>query len=337
MKKYLKCTITILTVLFLVSCNNRNNSLENTSNLNLENAILNTECCNDLYQLSLTPKEVDTQELSEYFIQYTEDILNKKISPDDILIQYYNGKSEPLNNYSVLNEDLFSICNYSKEYDSSYTFNTSFFQFYYRNSDFQGADKIYFVNSMDENFVNASETLKNITNDYSYFFNNDKITLSPFYYEKYDDGIHYKYSTEYKDIKFDTNYYASIEDTSQPLYLANNYIEVFLDSNNCISLLKSYYNWDIMEEKVYTDYISFDEAQQIISKNLTDEHVFYASRVDMIYKINEELYEKGMPIKWKAEPYWKVTIDKSGIPDAPSLALLVNAITGEFECYQIIL
>ncbi|MGN1275676.1 MAG: hypothetical protein ACI4UK_01610, partial [Floccifex sp.] len=112
---------------------------------------------------------------------------------------------------------------------------------------------------------------------------------------------------------------------------------VIVDSeNNLLSLLSSY-KWKVSEKDNISDTISLDKACEIVDSNISDNVVFDVTRVDFVYRISEVLDNNEQVLSWNGVPSWKFTIDATGIGEYQRLAFFVDAATGEFSTYVIVM
>ena len=83
----------------------------------------------------------------------------------------------------------------------------------------------------------------------------------------------------------------------------------------------------------------FFNAQNLdrVYSNISDNVVFEVSRVDFVYKIPEVLDDDEQILSWNGVPSWKITIDATGIGEYQRLAFFVDAVTGEFSTYEIVM
>ncbi len=72
-----------------------------------------------------------------------------------------------------------------------------------------------------------------------------------------------------------------------------------------------------------------------MEENISEYVIFNVTRAELVYKLIEVNDENTFTMYWNAEPCWKFTIDASGIAEFPRNAFLVNAVTGDFESYQL--
>lgn len=344
MLKAKKITAIIAAVILMsFTCGCYNNNTDSSSEtkpekLKFDNAIMNTEVADECYSLKLTRKKWTKDSLTDCYTKAFTEFSGQAISKDDLIYDYYgdnegNGK---------IDDSFYMLYSDTENISSGY----QHFSCYYRSEYNDAGEQIsllepqeYFSESTDKDIYDKAENCINTIEDkYTGFVSPETYDMFPYRYRTGDTGYVFQYGVKYKDIPFDTSVYVSMDADNPSTYLGASFAEVFIDNENNIHSFTSYNNWDVNETEKYENIISFDEACKIVEENISDDVVFNVTRADMVYKLieaNDENDENNFTLYWTTEPCWKFTIDASGIAAFPRIAFLVNAVTGEFETYQL--
>lgn len=288
---------------------NNNAAIPNTSKLKFDDAIINIPDLTNVKSVEFERCNWTKTELSNDFInavdmfsQRSKNVLNAS----DLSFDYFDSIRVNLNS-----ADLSSIT---------------------------GKKINYFSENTDKKLVDkANNLIQKMVTDYSPFFNNTDFEYFPFSYEANDGITQIKYGVSYDNIPLDTNYYGSIDHDTLNVNIGNNFSEIAIDENdNLLSVLSSY-NWNVTENNILSNIISLEKACEIVDSNISDNVVFDVSRVDFVYKIPEVLDDDEQILSWNGVPSWKITIDATGIGEYQRLAFFVDAVTGEFSTYEIVM
>lgn len=341
MLKTRKLTAIIAAVIlmsFTCGCQNNNSdssSETKTEKLKFDNAIMNTDSVDECYSLMLTRKEWTKETLTDCYTESFTEFSGQTISEDDLIYDYY-GDSE---GNGKIDDSFYMLYSDTGDVSSRY----QHFSCYYKSEYNDAGEQIsllgsqeYFSESTDKDIYDKAESCINtIENKYTGFLSPEIYDMFPYRYQTGDTGYGFQYGVKYKDIPFDTSFYVSMDADNPSTYLGTSFAEVFIDSENNIRSFTSYNNWVISETEKYDEIISFDESCKIVEENISEDVIFNVTRADLVYKLIEANVENTFTMYWNAEPCWKFTIDASGIAEFPRIAFLVNAVTGEFESYQL--
>lgn len=338
-------SIAAAVILTSFTCGCRNNNTDSSyetkhKKLKFDNAIMNTEVVDEYYSLKLTRKEWTKETLTDCYTKAFTEFSGETINTNHLIYDYYgesegNGKID--DSFYMLYSDTENID--TENISSRYQHYSCYYSAKYNDSGEQISllePQEYFSESTDKSIYEKAESCINtIEKKYTGFLSPETYDMFPYRYRTGDTGHVFQYGVKYKDIPFDTSVYVSMDIDNPSTYLGASFAEVFIDSENNIRSFTSYNNWDVSETEKYNEIISFDEACEIVEENISDDVIFNVTRADLVYKLIEANDENTFTMYWTAEPCWKITIDASGIAEFPRLAFLVNAVTGEFESYQL--
>ena len=332
-RKAITLIFSVMCISFACSC--QNSDISETKKLDLNNAIMNIENVDEYYSLKLTRKNWTKEELTDCYTKAFTEFSGKTINKDHLIYDYHgenedNGKID--DSFYMLYSDIENI-------HSRY----QHFSCYYMAESNDASVQIsfheppkYFYESTDKSIYDKAEScIKTIENKYRDFLNPEAYDAFPYSYQTGDTGFVFKYGVKYKGILFDTSFYTSMNTDNPGTYLGASFAEVHIDNEDNICSVLGYNNWDVSETKKYENTISFEDACKIVEENISEDVIFNVTRADLVYKLIEVNDENTITMFWTAEPCWKITIDESGIAEFPRLAFLVNAVTGEFESYEI--
>lgn len=321
---------------------NNNAAIPNTSKLKFDDAIINIPDLTNVKSVEFERCNWTKTELSNDFInavdmfsQRSKNVLNAS----DLSFDYFDsiegdrGEKIGRNFYCVRAE--------TSEISAVYNHYSCFFRVNLNSADLSsitGKKINYFSENTDKKLVDkANNLIQKMVTDYSPFFNNTDFEYFPFSYEANDGITQIKYGVSYDNIPLDTNYYGSIDHDTLNVNIGNNFSEIAIDENdNLLSVLSSY-NWNVTENNILSNIISLEKACEIVDSNISDNVAFDVSRVDFVYKIPEVLDDDEQILSWNGVPSWKITIDATGIGEYQRLAFFVDAVTGEFSTYEIVM
>lgn len=323
--------------------NNNQMTISNTSKLNFDDAVISIPDLSQVKSVEFERCDWTKTELTNSFVDtansFASDNNYMKIDSDNLTFDYIDSiegdKGE------VIGRNFYSVYSDSSQLSASYNHYSCFFRIYSKSADFSsisGKIMSYFSDNTDKSLTDkATSVTKNVTTEYSAFFNYADLELFPFSYEVKDDIKHFKYGVRYKGIPLDTSYYNSIDHDILDVHMGNNFSEVIVDKDdNLLSVLSSY-KWNVTEKESVSDIISLEKACQVVDSNISNNVVFDVSRVDFLYRIPEVLDGNEQVLKWKGVPCWKFTIDATGIGEYQRLAFFVDAVTGDFSTYEIVM
>lgn len=319
------------------------NQIKNTSKLKFNDTITNIPDLSDVKSVEFERCDWTKTELTNSFIDavnyFASSNSKKTIDLNDLSFDYIDSiegdKGE------TIGRNLHSIYTETAQISADYNHYSGFFRVYSNSVDLSlnsGRKVNYFTEKTERELVEkADSVLQKTIKDYDSFFNNVDFEYFPFSYESKNEITKFKYGVTYKGIPLDVNYYGSIDHNMLDVYLCSNFSEVIVDSeNNLLSLLSSY-KWKVSEKDNISDIISLDKACEIVDSNISDNVVFDVTRVDFIYRISEVLDNNEQVLSWNGVPSWKFTIDATGIGEYQRLAFFVDAATGEFSTYVIVM
>ena len=327
-------------VLMSFTCGCQNNDSDSSSEsktekLKFDNAIMNTDSDDECYSLKLTRKEWTKETLTDCYTEAFTEFSGEAISEDDLIYDYH-GESE---DNGKIDDSFYMLYNDTGDVSSWYQHFSCYYKSVYKDAGEEisllGSQE-YFSESTDKDIYDKAENcIKTIEDKYTGFLSPETYDMFPYRYQTGDTGYGFQYGVKYKDIPFDTSFYVSMDADNPSTYLGTSFAEVFIDSENNIRSFTSYNNWNVNETEKYDEIISFDDACKIVEENISEDVIFNVTRAELVYKLIEVNDENTFTMYWNAEPCWKFTIDASGIAEFPRIAFLVNAVTGEFESYQL--
>ncbi len=337
-RKLVAIATTVILMSFTCGCQDNNsasNSETKTSKLKFDNAIMNTEVADECYSLKLTRKEWTKETLTDCYTKAFTEFSGQAISIDDLIYDYH-GDSE---GNGKIDDSFYMLYNDTEDVTSWYQHFSCYYKFAYNDAGEEisvlGSQE-YFSESTDKDIYDKAESfIKTIEDKYTSFLSPETYDMFPYKYQTGDTGCFFQYGVKYRDIPFDTSFYVSMDADNPSTYLGASFAEVFIDSENNIRSFASYNNWGISETEKYDETISFDDACKIVEENISEDVIFNVTRAELVYKLIEVNDENTFTMYWNAEPCWKFTIDASGIAEFPRIAFLVNAVTGDFESYQL--
>ncbi|MBR6627252.1 MAG: hypothetical protein IKL04_04650 [Lachnospiraceae bacterium] len=337
-RKTMVIIATVILMSFTCSCQNNNSDSSSETKrekLKFDNAIMDTDSVDVCYSLKLTRKEWTKDSLTDCYTEAFTEFSGQVISKDDLIYDYL-GESE---DSGKIDDSFYMLYSDTENVSSRY----QHFSCYYK-SEFNYAGKQislvgsqeYFSENTDKRIYDKAESCINMVEDrFTGFLSPETYDMFPYRYRTGDKGCFFQYGVKYKDIPFDTSVYVSMDEDNPGTYLSASFAEILIDNENNIRSFTSYNNWDVSETEKYEEILSFDEACEIVEENISEDVVFNVTRADLVYKLIEANDENTFTLYWTAEPCWKFTIDASGIAAFPRIAFLVNAVTGEFESYQL--
>lgn len=323
---------------------NELNNIANVSQLDFGKAIINIPELSEIRTVEFQRWNWTKTELTNCFIECTNTFADLRelehINADDISYIYHD-EIEDCGHGESVGRNLTSVYTEKNIISSMYNHYSCFYRTELTSADIMSfADGMtYFSDFTDKAVYDEASALINETAaDYSSFFRNPDFELYPHSYKIQDKQKGYMYGIKYKGMPMDTNYYGSLDHDIIQTFTTNNFAEITTDSDNNLLHLLSYYNWKTDDKEIYSEWISLEEACEIVDSNLSENVSFNVSRVDFLYKIKEitdDSKDKHV-LHWLGTPCWKFTVDKTGVGEFQRLAFFVDAITGEFTTYSIV-
>ncbi|MCM1228254.1 MAG: hypothetical protein NC320_12700 [Clostridium sp.] len=319
------------------------NEIANTDKLIFDESVINIPDVSEAHSLIFKRRDWTKTELSNEFKECVNIFSDahdiNHIENNDLSYSYIDSLDGERGD--KIERNFYSIYNESNAISAIYNHYSCFFRIYSKRADLSSLSynlMPYFSDNTNEPLIqDANSLIENTTDAYKNFFGISEFELFPFSYNINDNVKCFKYGVSYKGISLDTNYYASMDSDILDVHMGNNYAEITVDNNEKLISLLSYYNWEVQEENTYTELFSLEEACNIVDSNISNNVVFEVSRVDLLYKINEVLDDDEQVLNWYGKPCWKFTIDASGIGEYQRIAFFVDAVTGEFSTYEIVM
>lgn len=326
-----------------------NDNLKSSSKLNFDDALVNIPDTDVAYEMKLTVSMKDNEEYVNQFTEAYEKFTGKELNKDDVLLGFGNGDGTFQN----------------VKYKDSPGFKGDFFQMSYRSDDeiFESLAMTYFSSILITNYQKISESsiqLGNVQNviyfgsskdndknalklaenandllskNYPYFFESDAFEFKPFHYQKSDNIYYFMYQPIYENIPLNTDFFSAIGE-SVSINDTAAFREVVIDTDHNFYRFNNFPDFNVEKTETFTELISPQYACSLVEEEISDDVQFMVSRFDLVYNYCQFNDDDANPIYWESRPYWKITIDKSGIPNYPMLVFIVDAITGEVKSYQ---
>lgn len=329
-----------------------NDNLKSSSKLNFDDTLVSIPDTDVAYKMKLTVSMKDNEEYVNQFTEAYEKFTGKKLNKNDVLLGFDNGDGTFHN----------------VKYKDSLGFTEDFFQMSYRSDDeiFEGLAMNYhssilitnyqkitessiqlgdvrnvtYFGSSDDNDENALELAENandlLSENYPYFFESDIFEFRPLHYQKSDDVYYFMYQPMYENIPFNTDFFSAIGDNDESVSINDTaaFREVVIDTDYNFYRFANFPDFNVEKTETFTELISPQYACSLVEEEISDDVKFMVSRFDLVYNYSQFNDNDANPIYWESRPYWKITIDKSGIPNYPMLVFMVDAVTGEVKSYQ---
>lgn len=319
------------------------NGYENSPNLNFDNAIINVPEIPEVKVVEFERKEWTKTELTNSMVECANKFADlydaEHIDASDLEFLYLD-EIEDCGHGEIVGRNLAQVYNKNKTNGLSVWYNhySCFFKISY-NEPYIGASSMpYFSLDTDKSIYNeAMELASKAVSDYGAFFYNPDFEMTPFQYKVYDNQKTFRYAVKYNGLLLNPEIYNSIDYDDPTAFGVPNYGEIITDNNGKITMLQSFYNWKVKEKETYTEWLSFEEARDIVEEKISKHARFNVSRVDMMYSMKEirDGSEDGYALKFSGDPSWIFTVNSTGLGEFPRLAFLVDMITGEFSAYSV--
>lgn len=344
--------ITMKNTMQISELHEESNNLKSSSMLNFDDAIIDIPIADTAYEMKLTVKKKDNEEYINNFKETYDKFTGSTLNKDDIMLGFDNGdgtfRNVKYGESKELTDEFFQASYQSDDgiYDSLAMIHfTSFLITDYKKLSETSISlgnvrkAIYFGSPEDddENTHNLAENAYNFVNEnYPYFFGFDSISFKPFSYQKSDNVYYFVYQPVYENIPFNTDYFSAIGDEDENIQINDTgaFMETVVDTDDNFYRICNFPDFNIEKTKTYSELISPQYACSLVEKEISDDVKFIVSRFDLVYNYSQFNDDNGNPIYWESRPYWKISIDKSGIPNYPLLAFMVDAVTGEVKSYQ---
>lgn len=324
-----------------------------TPKLNFDEAIIDIPDVNEMYSLKLTRPILNMQELTDEFTVSTEKFLDREIDKSMLKYRYSNGKDEPTYlgisdspefklNFNMLSytdeetyDDIFFlpygmywVANKSSVYSKNIHLGEfNILRFYDKNEKKQSEDFEFMENAVDK-----------LKNEYSYFMPSD-FNIKPYRYIDTDDIYYSILRIEYEGVPFNTDFFGHINETVKPLPVSDGgtFCELVIGKDGTIYRIASFSDLNIERQDTYTEIITPATACRLVDKEISDDVSFKVTRFDLLYNYEEIINENDeTTLYYQSKPYWKITIEHTGIAEYPMLAFMVDAISGEVKTYKIV-
>lgn len=162
--------------------------------------------------------------------------------------------------------------------------------------------------------------------------------MIPFRYVVDDEQKAFVYAVKHNGLLLNPEIHDSLDQNDPQAYGVLNNAQIMVDNNGRIHELQSFFNWKVKEKETYTEWLSFEEARDIVDEEIAKNAQFNVSRVDLMYSMKEvgDGSKESYALCFSGDPSWIFTVNNTGLGEYPRLAFVVNAITGEFIAYRIL-
>ena len=111
-------------------------------------------------------------------------------------------------------------------------------------------------------------------------------------------------------------------------------LNVLIDTNDKIYRVMSPYSMKFTEEKEIDKCLDLNSAFSIVNDSISDDIQLNIDTAELIYSYRDIYDDDRKTIKYaQCRPVWKLVSADTGIAEYPSLAFLVDAVTGELKTY----
>lgn len=316
---------------------------ENSPNLNFDNAIINVPEISEVKVVDFERKDWTKTELTNSMVECANKFADmydvEHIDASDLEFLYHD-EIEDCGHGEKVGRNLTQVYNKNEKNGLSVWYNhfSCFFRIYYNELNIGAGFMPYFTPDTDKSIYNeAMELASKAVSDYEAFFYNPDFEMIPFQYKVQDDQKTFRYAVKYNGLLLNPEIYGSLDRDDPTAYGVPNYGIIITDNNGKITTLQSFYNWKVKEKETYTEWLSFEEARDIVDEKISKNARFNVSRVDLMYSMKEirDGSEEGYALKFSGDPCWIFTVNSTGLGEFPRLAFLVNMITGEFSAYDV--
>lgn len=317
---------------------------ENSPHLNFDNAIINVPEVSEVKVVNFERMDWTKTKLLNSVVECsnkfadTHDI--EYINTSDLEIVYHD-EIEDCGHGETVGRNLTQI--YIKDNDKLagiYNHYSCFFSIRSKTEDISSlGDYTYFTSDSDKSIYNeAMKLASKVTYDYKAFFYNPDFEMIPFRYVVGDEQKAFVYAVKHNGLLLNPEIHDSLDQNDPQAYGVLNNAQIMVDNNGRIHELQSFFNWKVKEKETYTEWLSFEEARDIVDEEIAKNAQFNVSRVDLMYSMKEvgDGSEESYALCFSGNPSWIFTVNNTGLGEYPRLAFVVNAITGEFIAYRIL-
>lgn len=187
----------------------------------------------------------------------------------------------------------------------------------------------------------ADNTLKKIKSEIPFVLPDD-IDFVPYscVVSNIDDSnneFNITYIPTYKNVNFDNCvsyvYYNENGETVSADENAST-LNVSINSNGKIYRILAPYSMKLTEENITEKCLDINSAYNIVDESISDDMQIIIDTVELIYCYRDVYNNTRDEIKYtECRPTWKLVSNNTGIGEYPSLAFLVDALTGEIRTY----
>lgn len=317
---------------------------ENSENLNFDNAIIDVPEVSEVKVVDFERMDWTKTELLNSVVECANKFADvydiDHINTSDLEIIYHD-EIEDCGHGEMVGRNLVQVYNKNKKNGLSVGYNhfSCFFRARLETADISSLGAYtYFTSDSDRSIYNeATKLASKVTSDYKAFFYNPDLEMIPFQYVVDDNKKNFRYAVQYNGLLLNPEIYDSVDRDDPQAYGVPNYSTIIADNNDAPLMLQSYYNWKVKEKETYTEWLSFEEARDIVDEKISKSARFNVSRVDLMYSMKEvrDGSEEGYALSFSGDPSWIFTVNSTGLGEYPRLAFLVNAVTGEFSAYSV--
>lgn len=317
---------------------------ENSPNLNFDNAVINIPEVSEVKVVDFERMDWTKTELLNSVVECANKFADihdiEHINTSDLEIIYHD-EIEDCGHGETVGRNLTQI--HTKDNDqlyASYNHYSCFFRARLETADISLLEAYtYFTSDNDKSiYKEATELASKVISDYKAFFYNTDFEMIPFQYVVDDNKKTFRYAVKYNGLLLNPEIYGSVDRDDLQAYGVPNYSTIIADNNDVPIMLQSYYSWKVKEKETYTEWLSFEEARDIVDEKISKSARFNVSRVDLMYSMKEvrDGSKDGHALSFSGDPSWIFTVNSTGLGEYPRLAFLVNAITGEFSAYSVL-
>lgn len=317
---------------------------ENSENLNFDNAIINVPEVSEIKVVDFERKDWTKTELLNSVVECSNKFADmhdiEHINTSDLEIVYHD-EIEDCGHGETVGRNLTLV--YTKDNDQLYASYNHFSCFLWIKSKKEDISSVgaytYFTPDSDKSIYNeATKLASKVASDYKSFFYNPDLEMIPFKYAGGDEQKSFIYAIRYNGLLLNPVAHDSLDSDNPRGYGVPNFSEIVINNEGKIHELISFYNWKVKEKETYTEWLSFEEARDIVDEKISKNARFNVSRVDLMYSMKEvgDGSEESYALCFSGDPSWIFTVNNTGLGEYPRLAFVVNAITGEFVAYRIV-
>lgn len=182
------------------------------------------------------------------------------------------------------------------------------------------------------------------------YYNSDTLILCPKTAEVYtlgeQMGLVVRYYYEYQGVPLDSrgSYGENLETRENDLFRFGLRSSAAMFQKDFVDELYGGRTLDIEHKETHDKFIGLDDFLSMVSDKLTGNKPFTIGTVELCYGLKQEYPESAniktateaaqkliRPDRISAAPVWIANFDNTGISDSPTMAVIVDAVTGEME------